>query len=200
MTLEDTDDIFYAETTADVEDDAEVGGGTRVWHFAHVMSGARIGRNCMLGQGVHVASAVVIGDGCKIQNGAQLFDGATLEDGVFIGPCVVFTNVRTPRAHVNRRAEYKQTLVKRGASIGANATILPGVTIGEYAMIGAGAVVTKDVPAQEAWVGSPAKFLHAVCKCGARADWNGPGASCAACATSDTLTRVEDPSGGQNPA
>lgn len=155
-----------------IELPVEIGEDTQIWHFVHVMPHARIGKKCTVGDGVHIAGSVVIGDGCSIQNGAQLFTGVTLEDEVFVGPNAVFTNVAIPRAFLNRKNDFRPTLVKRGASIGANATIRCGITIGEYAMIGAGAVVTKDVPAYEAWIGSPAAFLHAVCQCGARADMN----------------------------
>lgn len=144
----------------------EIGEDTQIWHFTHIMDNAKIGDNCTLGQGVHVAPGVVIGNGCAIQNGAQLFTGVTLEDDVFVGPCVVFTNVKNPRAFINRKQEFKPTLVKRGASIGANAIIVCGVTIGEYAMVGAGAVVTKDVPAHYLVHGAPAVRQGYVCECG----------------------------------
>lgn len=144
-----------------------IGEDTYVWNFAHVGLSARIGSRCTIGEGVHIAPSVVVGNGCKIQNGAQLFTGVTLEDDVFIGPHVVFTNVRTPRAFINRKAEFKPTLVKRGASIGANATIVCGVTIGEYAMIGAGSIVTRDVAAHALVYGTPAEPHGAICRCGA---------------------------------
>jgi UDP-2-acetamido-3-amino-2,3-dideoxy-glucuronate N-acetyltransferase len=144
----------------------DIGADTVIWHFTHVMAGADIGECVMLGQGVHVGPGVHIGDGCRIQNGAQLFTGVTLEDNVFVGPCAVFTNIKTPRAFVKRASAFDSIVVKRGATIGANATILPGVTIGEYAMVGAGAVVTKDVPAYGAVVGNPARRVQWVCACG----------------------------------
>lgn len=150
-----------------IDTPVEIGEGVQIWHFTHVMDHAKIGNRCTLGQGVHVAPGVVIGNGCAIQNGAQLFTGVTLEDDVFIGPCAVFTNVITPRAFVDRKQEFKPTLVKRGASIGANATILCGVTVGEYAMIGAGAVVTKDVLPYALAYGNPARHHANVCECGA---------------------------------
>jgi UDP-2-acetamido-3-amino-2,3-dideoxy-glucuronate N-acetyltransferase len=153
-----------------IELPVEIGEDTRIWHFVHIMTHARIGKKCTIGDGVHISGGVVIGDGCSIQNGAQLFTGVTLEDDVFIGPHVVFTNVVNPRAFVDRKNDFRSTIVKHGASIGANATIRCGVTIGEYAMIGAGAVVTNDVPDHAAYIGTPAVFLHHVCRCGARAD------------------------------
>lgn len=194
--------------TAVVAAQVTVGRDTEIWHFAHVMTDAAIGENCMLGQGVHVGPNVVIGNGCKIQNGAQLFAGVTLEDDVFIGPCVVFTNVKSPRAHIDRKAEFKPTIVKRGASIGANATILPGVTIGEYAMVGAGAVVTHDVRAHSVVVGNPARHHGWACACGeslgVSKTYDRPGVEiiteyqCPRCASryapvdGDTLKLVED--------
>jgi UDP-2-acetamido-3-amino-2,3-dideoxy-glucuronate N-acetyltransferase len=144
--------------TGDVHVNATVGENTDIWRFASVHEGARIGERCTIGEAVHVGPRVV--------NGAQLFEGVTLEDDVFIGPGVVTTNVLTPRAFINRRAEFKKTLIKRGASIGSNATIICGVTIGEYAMVGAGSVVTKDVPTHALVVGNPARLTQYICKCG----------------------------------
>lgn len=151
---------------AHIETPVDIGEGTQIWHFVHVMSGARIGSDCTIGQGVHVAPGVVIGDRCAIQNGAQLFTGVTLEDDVFVGPCAVFTNVLTPRAFVSRKNDFRPTHVEVGASIGANATIVCGVRIGAYAMVGAGAVVTKDVRPYTLAVGNPAKLRRTVCRCG----------------------------------
>ncbi len=151
--------------TAVVDDGAIIGDGTRIWHFSHIMRGAVIGKNCIIGQGCFVGN-VRIGDGCKVQNGVNLYDGVSLFDDVFVGPCVTFTNVINPRANVERKHEYRTTLVKTGASIGANATIICGVTIGRYAMVGAGAVVTKDVPDHAVVVGIPARVVDTVCACG----------------------------------
>ncbi len=142
-----------------------VGAYTRIWHWAHVMPGARIGARCSIGQGCYLG-AVTIGDGCRIQNHVSIFDGVTLEEDVFLGPSCVFTNVKHPRAHVSRKADYAQTRIERGATVGANATVVCGVTIGAYAMIGAGAVVTKDVPAYAIMVGTPARRRGWACRCG----------------------------------
>jgi UDP-2-acetamido-3-amino-2,3-dideoxy-glucuronate N-acetyltransferase len=145
----------------------EVGDST-IWNYVHIGRGAKIGDGCTLGDAVHIGPKVKIGNGCKIQNGAQLFEGVTLEDDVFVGPHVVTTNVTIPRAFINRHTEFKTTLIKRGASIGANATIICGITIGEYAMIGAGAVVTKSVSPHTLVLGAPAQFNWHVCRCGGR--------------------------------
>lgn len=143
--------------SAYVDDGASIGEDTRIWHFVHVLKGTTVGRNVSLGQNVMAGPNVRIGDGCKIQNNVSLYEGVELEAGVFCGPSCVFTNVTTPRALVSRKAEFRTTLVKRGATIGANATIVCGITIGEYAFIGAGSVVTRDVPAHALMVGSPAR-------------------------------------------
>ena len=143
--------------SAYVDDQVEIGAGSKIWHFVHILSGTAIGRNVIVGQNVMAGPQVRIGNGCKIQNNVSLYEGVELEDNVFCGPSCVFTNVFNPRAAVSRKAEFRKTLVKRGATIGANATVLCGITIGEYAFIGAGAVVTRDVPAHALMVGSPAK-------------------------------------------
>ncbi len=146
---------YFVHPTAIVDEPCEIGAGTKIWHFCHILAGARVGANCVLGQNVLVASQVVVGDGCKIQNNVSLYTGVTLEDFVFCGPSCVFTNVINPRAEINRRAEYMPTLVRRGATIGANATIICGATIGRYAFIGAGAVVHGDVPDYALILGVP---------------------------------------------
>ena len=143
--------------TAIVDKGAELGPGTRVWHFAHVLPGTRIGARCVLAQNCMVGPDVVVGDGCKIQNNVSIYRGVTLEDDVFCGPSMVFTNVLTPRAFVERKDEFLPTLVRKGATIGANATVVCGVTIGRYAMVGAGAVVTRDVPDHALVLGNPAR-------------------------------------------
>jgi UDP-2-acetamido-3-amino-2,3-dideoxy-glucuronate N-acetyltransferase len=145
--------------TAIVDEGAEIGEGSQIWHWVHICGGARIGRNVSLGQNVFVANLVVIGDCCKIQNNVSIYDNVTLEEGVFCGPSMVFTNVYNPRALVSRKTEYRKTLVKKGATLGANCTIVCGTTIGEYAFVGAGAVVTQDVPAYALMIGVPAKHI-----------------------------------------
>jgi len=153
--------IFIHESSY-VDNGAVVGDGTKIWHFSHVLSGAQIGERCSLGQNVNVGSRAVIGNGVKIQNNVSIYDDVIIEDDVFCGPSCVFTNVINPRAFVERKDEYKKTVVKKGASIGANATIVCGVTIGEYALVGAGAVVTKDVPPYALVYGSPARVMGKV--------------------------------------
>lgn len=148
---------YFKHESSYVDEGAEIGEGTKIWHFCHVMSGAKIGKNCSLGQNVNVGGKAIIGDGVKIQNNVSVYDNVVIEDDVFCGPSCVFTNVINPRAFVERKHEYKQTVIKKGASIGANATIVCGVTVGEYALIGAGSVVTKDVPAYALVYGSPAR-------------------------------------------
>lgn len=148
---------YFKHESSYVDEGAEIGEGTKIWHFCHVMSGAKIGKNCSLGQNVNVGGKAIIGDGVKIQNNVSVYDNVVIEDGVFCGPSCVFTNVINPRAFVERKHEYKQTVIKKGASIGANATVVCGVTVGEYALIGAGSVVTKDVPAYALVYGSPAR-------------------------------------------
>lgn len=159
---------YFVHESAFVDEGAKVGRNSRIWHFSHVMAGAEIGEECTLGQNVFVAKGVRIGRGCKIQNNVSLYEGVTLEDYVFVGPSAVFTNVRTPRAAFprNRSEDYLKTVVRRGATIGANATIVCGVTIGEWAFVAAGAVVTKDVPPYALVAGVPARVVGYACECG----------------------------------
>jgi UDP-2-acetamido-3-amino-2,3-dideoxy-glucuronate N-acetyltransferase len=150
---------FFVHESAYLDDGAEVGEGTKIWHFCHVLPGACIGKRCILGQNVHVANDVKIGNNVKIQNNVSVYTGTVIEDDVFLGPSCVLTNVTNPRSQVNRHALYETTLLRRGATVGANATIVCGVTIGRYAFIGAGAVVTKDVPDYALIVGNPGRRI-----------------------------------------
>jgi len=142
-----------------VDEGARIGAGTAIWHFSHILNGVQIGKSCSIGQNVMIGPKVTVGDNCKIQNNVSLYEGVVLEDGVFCGPSCVFTNVTNPRAEISRKAEFKTTLVRRGATIGANATIMCGTTLGAYSFIAAGAVVTKDVPAFALMAGVPAKRI-----------------------------------------
>lgn len=182
--------------SAFVDEGALVGSGTRIWHFCHVNAGAVIGERCSLGQNVVVMPGVRVGNNVKIQNNVSLYEGVTLEDDVFCGPSCVFTNVINPRSAVSRKNEYQPTLVRRGASIGANATIVCGVTIGEYAFIGAGAVVTKNVAPYALMVGVPARRSGWICQCGEQLP---AGLVCGACGKSyhqlgDGLSLIDPPS------
>lgn len=168
MTTGDTP--WSAHPTAIVDDGARIGAGTRVWHWVHISGGASIGRDCSIGQGVFIGNQVSIGDMVKIQNNVSIYDGVTLEDGVFCGPSCVFTNVINPRAEIQRKSEYRPTVVKRGGTIGANATIVCGHTLGEYCFIAAGAVVTGDVPAHALMAGVPARRIGWMSKAGGRLD------------------------------
>ncbi len=159
---------YFVHESSYLDDGAQVGKGTKIWHFCHVMAGAVIGERSSLGQNVVVMPGTRIGNNVKIQNNVSIYEGVTLEDDVFCGPSCVFTNVLTPRSHVSRKDEYAATTVKRGASIGANATVVCGSTIGEFAFIGAGAVVTSDVPSHALMVGVPARRVGWMCQCGDR--------------------------------
>ena len=177
---------YFVHESSYVDEGCEIGDGTKIWHFCHIMTGAKIGRACNLGQNVVVSPQVVIGNNVKIQNNVSLYTGVILEDDVFCGPSMVFTNVINPRSHVPRKNEYQQTLVRRGASLGANTTVVCGHTIGQYAFVGAGAVVTKDVPDFALLVGNPARIAGWMCRCGEKlASGQLPPASarCAVCAT-----------------
>ncbi len=166
-------------STAIVDEGAQIGDGSRVWHWVHVCAGARIGRRCSLGQNVFVGNDVVIGDNVKIQNNVSVYDAVHLEDDVFCGPSMVFTNVYNPRSAITRRNEYRRTFVRRGATLGANCTIVCGTTIGEYAFVGAGAVVNREVPAFGLMLGVPASRRGWMCKCGVQLQ--GKGAVCCEC-------------------
>lgn len=171
---------YLAHETAVIDPGATIGFGTRIWHWCHIGPAAEIGSNCSLGQNVYVGRAT-IGDNVKIQNNVSVYDGVVLEDDVFCGPSMVFTNVINPRSHIPRKHEYQPTLVKRGASIGANAVIICGNTIGRYAMIGAGAIITRDVPDYALVVGNPGRQIGWICQCGLRLQPVDDLAHCAAC-------------------
>ena len=176
-----SDKNYYAHPTAVIDPGCEIGNGTRIWHFSHVMSEARIGERCNLGQNVMIASGVVLGNNVKVQNNVSIYTGVIIEDDVFCGPSMVFTNVIIPRSHIVRRHEYKHTLVKRGASLGANSTVVCGTTIGRYAFVGAGAVVTHDVQDYALVVGVPARQAGWVCYCGVRLPSDIGVVACAQC-------------------
>jgi UDP-2-acetamido-3-amino-2,3-dideoxy-glucuronate N-acetyltransferase len=178
---------FFVHASSVVDEPCTIGDGTKIWHFCHVMKNAVIGRNCNIGQNVVVSPGVRVGDGCKIQNNVSLYEGVELENFVFCGPSMVFTNVVNPRCEVSRKSEYQRTLVKRGASIGANATVVCGHTIGTYAFIGAGAVVTKDVADYALVVGNPARRVGWMCRCGVKLRLEGERARCAGCASQYVL-------------
>src|SRR4029450_921515 len=172
---------YFVHESSFVDPPAQIGAGTKIWHFSHVMRDAVIGSDCVIGQNVLVASGVRIGDGCKIQNNVSLYTGVVLEDHVFCGPSLVFTNVVNPRSEVVRKDEYRRTLVRRGATLGANATIVCGSTIGAYAFVGAGAVVTHDVADFALVYGNPAQQHGFMCRCGLRLDVQDAHPRCATC-------------------
>jgi len=173
---------YFAHETAVIDEGCEIGEGTKIWHFSHIMERTRLGLRCDIGQNVVIERDVVIGDNVKIQNNVSVYTGVVLEDDVFCGPSMVFTNVINPRSHISRKAEYQRTLVRKGASLGANSTILCGHTIGRYAFIGAGAVVTRDAPDYALVVGNPARVVGWICQCGIKLEFGGDGgATCQKC-------------------
>ncbi len=163
-------EAYQAHETSIIDNGAQIGSGTQIWHWVHVSGGAKIGEKCSLGQNVYIGNSVVIGNNVKIQNNVSVYDNVILEDDTFCGPSMVFTNVYNPRSAVSRKHEYRDTLVKRGATLGANCTIVCGVTIGEFAFIGAGAVITRDVPAFALMVGVPARQVGWMSEFGERLD------------------------------
>ncbi|WP_420428650.1 acyltransferase [Kordiimonas sp.] len=183
---------FYQHPSAIVDDGATIGDGSRVWHFVHVCGGARIGKGVSLGQNVFVGNRVVIGDDCKIQNNVSVYDNVTLEGGVFCGPSMVFTNVHNPRAYVERKDEYRNTLVRRGATLGANCTIVCGATIGDFAFVGAGAVVTGDVPDFALMMGVPARHVGWMSAYGERLELPLKGDGETACQYTGDVYRLTD--------
>ncbi|HUR93602.1 MAG TPA: acyltransferase [Gemmatimonadales bacterium] len=188
---------YYVHESSYVDDGAVIGAGTKIWHFCHILPGAVIGARCNLGQNVVVMGGTRLGDNVKVQNNVSLYEGVILEDDVFCGPSCVFTNVINPRSHVSRKSEYQQTLVRRGATIGANATVVCGATLGEYSFIGAGAVVRGDVPAFALMVGVPARRVGWMCQCGVRLVLSGQQAVCGSCGAkyreTDGVLRQIDP-------
>ena len=166
---------YFVHSSSYVDEPCEIGEGVKIWHFSHIMANCTIGKGCNIGQNVVVSSNVILGSNVKVQNNVSIYEGVTCEDDVFLGPSMVFTNVINPRSAIIRKHEYKQTVVKKGASIGANATIVCGYNIGEYAFIGAGCVVTKNVPAYALMIGNPAKQLGWVSEYGNRLHFNDKG-------------------------
>lgn len=193
LSMQDASVEYQAHETAVIDDDVSIGRKTRIWHFTHVMPGSVIGENCSIGQNVTVGPKAVIGDNCKIQNNVSVYPGVTLEDGVFCGPSMVFTNVFNPRATIPRMKEARSTLVKKGATLGANCTIVCGYTVGEYSFVGAGAVITRDVPSHALMAGNPARRMGWVCECGVRLsdDLTCPECGLVYGADGDGLKRIE---------
>lgn len=190
---------YFVHESSYIDEGSKIGNGTKIWHFCHVMGGAEIGEGCNIGQNVVVMPGAKIGNNVKIQNNVSIYEGVILEDDVFCGPSCVFTNVSTPRSEVVRRGEYQQTLVRRGSSIGANATVVCGVTLGAYSFVGAGAVVTSDVPPYALMVGVPARRVAWMCRCGERLHLAGASIRCDRCGSryreEDGVLTAIDPSG-----
>ena len=181
------DSKIFVHESSYIDEGCQIGGGTKIWHFSHIMKGCVIGERCNIGQNVVISSDVVLGNRVKIQNNVSVYTGVTCEDDVFLGPSCVFTNVINPRAFVERKNEYKKTVIKRGASVGANSTIVCGHDIGRYAFVGAGAVVTKDVPDFAMVYGIPATIRGYVCKCGEQLEFDNAKATCTVCGLEYTM-------------
>ncbi len=179
--MPDTD--YFVHETSYIDQNVQIGKGTKIWHFCHLMPGSKVGEKCNIGQNVFIGSDVVLGNGVKIQNNVSLYTGVICEDDVFLGPSMVFTNVINPRAFIERKTEFKTTLIKRGASIGANATIVCGTTIGKYAFVGAGAVVSANVPDFALVYGNPGRRKGWVCQCGAKLEKENNHVQCPICQT-----------------
>ncbi|MEE2821829.1 MAG: DapH/DapD/GlmU-related protein [Acidobacteriota bacterium] len=176
---------YFVHPSSVIDEGSVIGEGTQIWHFCHIMSEAQIGSNCKIGQNVFVGTGVIIGNNVKIQNNVSIYTGVVVEDDVFLGPSTVFTNVLNPRSHIERKNEYKDTLVKRGASIGANTTLVCGVTLGQYVFVGAGSVITHNIPDYSLVYGNPATMKGWMCRCGIKLhfeqDENEEKATCNAC-------------------
>jgi len=157
---------YFCHESSYIDDNVSIGNETKIWHFSHIQKGAIIGENCNIGQNVNIGPNVIIGNGVKIQNNVSVYEGVVIEDDVFLGPSMVFTNISNPRSHVNRKNEIRKTLVRKGSSIGANSTIICGIEIGEYSLIGAGSVVTKDVGPHKVVIGNPSEEFAGICLCG----------------------------------
>ena len=179
---------YYVHESSYVDEPCKIGEGTKIWHFSHIQKDTEIGENCNIGQNVVISPNVILGSNVKIQNNVSVYTGVVCEDDVFLGPSCVFTNVINPRSHISRKNEYRKTIVKKGASIGANATIVCGHDIGKFAFVGAGCVVTKNIPDYALVVGNPSKIIGYVCECGVRLDFKDGKAKCPACGKEYAMT------------
>ena len=186
------DQNYFVHESSYVDEGCQIGEGTKIWHFSHIMKDCVIGKRCNIGQNVVISPGVVLGEGVKIQNNVSVYTGVVCEDGVFLGPSCVFTNVINPRSFIERKSEYRKTTVKKGASIGANATIVCGHDIGRFAFVGAGSVVTKNVPDYALVYGSPARIHGYVCQCGEKLHFDGRKAVCPVCGSKYEMTEENE--------